>query len=326
VLPSEALVHLSFALGQAWDSRGDYERAFTNYARGNAERRAREHYDPVQTEQINERIVRVFSAGFLAERAGLGDADPSPILIVGLPRAGSTLIEQILASHPMVEGTHELPSLGRVIQSINRERDDGRSYPEALADAPTATWRALARRYLDHTLRYRRGAPRFIDKMPNNFPGIGLVHLMLPNARILDARRDPLDTCVSAYRQLFAQGQPFTYDLLELGEYYRQYERMMAHWERVLPGRVLRVQYEEVVADVESQVRRILEHCALPWDDACLRFHDTQRAVRTASSEQVRRPIYTDSIGAWRRYARHLGPLLETLGVPRDAADPRPTT
>jgi hypothetical protein len=306
-------VQLNFALGQAYESRGDYERAFAAFAQGNVERRARENYDPVHTEHVNDRIVSVFTPEFIAQHEGSGDPDPAPILIVGLPRSGSTLIEQILASHSRVEGTQELPSLARVTQLITRARRGG-AYPEALRELSRRDWAELGRRYLDHTLRYRQGAPRFIDKMPNNFPNVGLVHLILPNARIIDARRDPLDTCMSCFKQLFAQGQTFTYDLLELGEYYLQYLRMMEHWDRVLPGRVLRVHYEDVVADLEGQARRMLAHCGLEWEGDCLRFHETVRAVRTASSEQVRRPIYRDSVGAWHHYAKHLEPLIATLG------------
>jgi tetratricopeptide (TPR) repeat protein len=318
-LSPEASVQLHFALGHAYESRGDHERAFAAFAQGNAGRRAREHYDPVQTEHVNDRIVEVFTAEFLAEHAGHGNPDPAPILIVGLPRSGSTLIEQILASHSLVEGTQELPSLARVVQRISRGRRGAGPYPEALRDFQAGDWADCGRRYLDHTSRYRRGAPRFIDKMPNNFPNIGLVHLMLPRARIIDARRHPLDTCVSCYKQLFAQGQTFTYDLLELGEYYLQYLRMMEHWDRVLPGRVLHVQYEDVVGNLEGQARRMLDYCGLDWEEGCLRFHETVRAVRTASSEQVRRPIYRDAIESWRRYERHLGPLIDTL---RDVIGP----
>jgi tetratricopeptide (TPR) repeat protein len=313
-LPAEPLVQLSFALGQAYESLGDYDRAFGHFQRGNSERRAREHYDPVQTELVNDRIVAMFTEEFLATHAGSGDPDPAPIFIVGLPRSGSTLIEQILASHSMIEGTQELPSLGRVIQRINRGRRDGLSYPEALREATPQTWADLGRRYLDHTRRYRRGAPHFIDKMPNNFPSVGLLHLIVPNARVIDARRRPLDTCVSCYKQLFAQGQSFTYDLMELGEYYLQYLRMMEHWDRVLPGRVLRVQYEDVVADLEEQARRLIEFCGLGWEGRLSAFPREPRAVRTASSEQVRRPIYGDSVGSWHRYAPHLEVLVTTLG------------
>jgi hypothetical protein len=212
-----------------------------------------------------------------------------------------------------VDGTHELPEVGRLIQQLGRDRKDRNAYPEVLRDFDAAGWRALGRDYLERTRQYRGGAPRFIDKNPNNFPSIGLIALALPNARIVNARRHPLDTCLSCYKQLFARGQPFTYDLVELGEYYLEYEKMMAHWHAVLPGRVLDLQYEDMVADQAAQTRRLLEHCGLPWEDACLRYWETQRAIRTASSEQVRLPIYDSSVGIWRRYARELAPLAEIL-------------
>lgn len=313
-LPDEARVQFSFALAKAHEDAGDYAEAFELYERGNRTRRALENYDPVQTEVINDRIIKVCDAGFLAQHAGRGDSDPAPIFVVGLPRSGSTLIEQILGSHSQVDATHELPEAGKLIQRINRDRVDGVAYPEAVRDFDDAAWAALGRSYIDETRKYRRGAPRFIDKMPNNFASIGLLGLALPNARFINTRRHPLDTCLSCYRQLFAKGQPFTYDLMELGEYYLQYERMMAHWHAVLPGRVLDVQYESVVADQAGETRRLLEFCGLPWEDACLRYYETERAIRTASSEQVRRPIYTSSIGLWRNYTRELAPLIEILG------------
>jgi hypothetical protein len=262
---------------------------------------------------LNERIRDVFDAEFLAGHAGRGDPDPAPIFVVGLPRSGSTLIEQILASHSLVEATHELPEVGRLIQQLNRERRDRVAYPEAVRDLADDAWAALGRSYLARSRQYRGNAPRFVDKNPNNFASIGLLSLILPNAKFINARRHPLDTCLSCYRQLFARGQPFTYDLVELGEYYLQYDRMMAHWHAVLPERVLDVQYEAVVADQGRQTRRLLEFCGLPWEDACLRYHETQRAIRTASSEQVRLPIYTTSIGTWRNYARELERLIEIL-------------
>ncbi|MGH8721499.1 MAG: sulfotransferase family protein, partial [Burkholderiales bacterium] len=268
---------------------------------------------PVQSEVIHERIRKVFDAGFLARHAGTGDPDPAPIFVVGLPRSGSTLIEQILASHSMVDATHELPEAGRLVQRINRERKDRVVYPEAVLDLDAGGWAALGRAYLDETRKYRRGAPRFVDKMPNNFASIGLLALALPNARFVNARRHPLDTCLSCYRQLFARGQPFTYDLTELGEYYLEYEKMMAHWHAALPGRVLDVQYEDVVADLAGQARRLLAYCDLPWEEACLRFWETERAIRTASSEQVRLPIYGGSVNYWRHYERQLAPLIEIL-------------
>jgi hypothetical protein len=267
----------------------------------------------VQTETINERIRTVFDAGFLAQHAGAGDPDPAPIFVVGLPRSGSTLIEQILGSHSAVDATHELPEGGKLVARINRERRDRVVYPEAARDLAGDAWAGLGRAYLDETRKYRRGASRFVDKMPNNFASVGLLALALPNARIVNTRRHPLDTCLSCYRQLFARGQPFTYDLTEIGEYYLEYEKMMAHWHAVLPGRVLDVQYEDVVADLEVQARRLLDHCGLPWEDACLTYWETERAIRTASSEQVRLPIYESSIGRWRHYERELAPLIEIL-------------
>jgi tetratricopeptide (TPR) repeat protein len=312
-LGEEQRVQFSFALAKAREDRGEYAGAFELYATGNRARRAREHYDPVQTEVIHDRIRAVFDAELLARHAGVGDPDPAPIFVVGLPRSGSTLIEQILASHSSVDATHELPEVGRLIQQIGRDRTDRVTYPEAVSHYDSGSWAALGRSYLERTRQYRGTAPHFIDKNPNNFPGIGLLALALPNAHIVNARRHPLDACLSCYRQLFARGQPFTYDLTELGEYYLEYEKMMAHWHAVLPGRVLDVQYEDVVADLEGQARRLLAHCGLPWEDACLRYWETGRAIRTASSEQVRLPIYDSSVSRWRHYERQLAPLVEIL-------------
>jgi hypothetical protein len=268
---------------------------------------------------LNDRLIQVFDRALLDSTAGAGCMDPSPIFIVGLPRSGSTLLEQILASHAQVEGTSELPYLGRVATWLNRNRADGINYPEAVRELPFAGLRTLGEDYLAYAQIHRRsGAPRFIDKMPNNFPNLGFLSLILPNAKVIDARRHPLDACLSCYRQLFAKGQAFTYDLTEIGEYYLQYQRMMDHWHEVLPGRVLTVQYEEVVTDFEAQVRRLLEFCGLPWDDACLRFYESDRPVRTPSSEQVRQPIYDRSIGHWRNYQQHLAELIEVIAPIRD--------
>jgi tetratricopeptide (TPR) repeat protein len=312
-LADEARVQFCFALGKAYDDRGEYGRAFTFFERGNRMRRGRENYDPVQTEVINERIRSVFDAAFLERHAGEGHADPAPIFVVGLPRTGSTLVEQILASHTGVDATHELPDLGLLIAGINRERGGKVAYPEAVREFDAERWAALGRAYIDATRKYRRGALRFVDKMPNNFASIGLIALALPNARIVNTRRHPLDTCLSCFKQLFARGQPFTYDLVELAEYYLEYERMMSHWHAVLPGRVHDVSYEAMVADQAGQTRQLLEFCGLPWEDGCLAFHETERAIRTASSEQVRRPIYDSSVGIWRNYERELAPLIEIL-------------
>jgi hypothetical protein len=312
-LADEVSVQFSFALAKAREDAGNHVKAFELYARGNHTRRRLENYDPVQTEVVNERIIEVFDAGFLAKHAGRGHPDPAPIFIVGLPRSGSTLIEQILASHSRVDATHELPEAGRLIQQINRNRKDRVTYPEAVRDFDDAAWAAQGRSYIEETRKYRGIALHFVDKMPNNFASIGFLSLALPNAKFINTRRDPLDTCWSCYKQLFARGQPFTYDLVELGEYYLQYDRMMAHWNAVLPGRVLDVRYESVVAEQEAQTRRLLEFCGLPWEDACLRYYETERAIRTASSEQVRRPIYASAVGAWRPYERELAPLIEVL-------------
>ena len=312
-LPPAQRAALLFARAKARDDAGDFDAAFALYDEANALQRGEVRYDPLQTELLNDRIVATFDPDFFANRTGWGHDDPAPIFIVGLPRSGSTLIEQILASHPQVDGTAELPDLGRLAASVGRFRSDGIAYPEAVPDLEPADAAALGRGYLARTKRHRGTAPRFTDKMPNNFPTIGFAHLILPNARFIDARRHPLDACVGCYRQLFARGQTFSYDLFELGEYYRQYDRMMRHWQGVLPGRVLRVDHERLVADQERETRRMLEFCGLEWDDACRDFHKTERAVNSASSEQVRRPINAEGIGRWRRYERHLGDLRAQL-------------
>ncbi len=237
----------------------------------------------------------------------------SPILVVGLPRSGSTLIEQILASHSMVEGTMELPDLSRVISGLNRHSPRGVEYPEAVRNLDEAAARSLGQSYIESTRRYRTGKAYFIDKMPNNFSSIGFLHLILPNAKVIDARRHPLDSCLGSYKQLFFKGQSFTYDQFELGHYYLEYRRIMDHWREVLPGKVLDLHYEQMVTDQENQTRRLLEHCGLPWEDQCLRFYETDRAINTASSEQVRQPIYTKAVNFWRNYEAHLGELIETL-------------
>ncbi|HNP36198.1 MAG TPA: sulfotransferase [Woeseiaceae bacterium] len=321
-LAEQARVNFLFALAKAAEDRGDYDTAWTNYVRGNELQRGQVSYDPVQTEVLTNSLQRVFDKELFADKKGAGNPDDSPIFIVGLPRSGSTLIEQILASHSDVEGTSELPYLGRVATSLNRNRADGINYPEAARELNTDNFAALGRDYLDHARRHRtEGKPHFIDKMPNNFPSIGFLHLILPNAIIIDARRHPLDACLGGYRQLFAKGQTFTYDLTDIGEYFLQYEHIMDHWHEVLPGRVLTMQYEELVTDFENQVERLLAHCGLPFDANCLRFHETDRPVRTASSEQVRQPIYKSAIGFWRNYEAQLTELIQVLepSLPRYA-------
>ena len=318
-LSVQSEVNFLFALGKAYEDRSDYERAWAYYQEGNAKQRAEVAYDPVQTEAANDRLIATFSGDFLASRAGVGLPDPAPIFIIGLPRSGSTLLEQILASHSQVEGTGELPYVPRVANSLNSNRADGINYPEAVRELGLANFRSLGEDYLAYARQHRRSdTPRFIDKMPNNFPQVGFISLILPTARIIDARRHPLDACLGCYRQLFAKGQNFTYDLTEIGEYYLQYQRMMDHWAAVLPGRVLTVQYEEVVADFENQVRRLLEFCGLPWEDACLRFYENERPIRTPSAEQVRQPIYDRSVGYWRNYAQYLDELITAIEPIRD--------
>jgi len=316
---SQTEVNFLFALGKAYEDRSDFERAWHFYRTGNQKQRAQVAYDPVQTESMNDRIIEVYCEEFLASRTAVGDPEPAPIFILGLPRSGSTLLEQILASHSQVEGTSELPYIGRIASSLSRNREHGINYPEALRELTPENFRAHGEEYLAYARMHRRiGTARFIDKMPNNFPNVGLIALILPNAKIVDARRHPLDACLSCYRQLFAKGQTFTYDLTEIGEYYLQYERMMDHWARVLPGRVLTVQYEEVVSDFEAQVRRLLDYCGLLWEDACLRFYESERPIRTPSSEQVRQPIYDRSVGHWRNYENHLDELIEVIAPIRE--------
>jgi tetratricopeptide (TPR) repeat protein len=313
-LSESAEVHFRFALAKACEDAGDYDRAWEHYHAGNERQRPLVSYDPVAFESRHASIAEVFSREFLERHAGQGFASDAPIFIVGLPRSGSTLIEQVLASHSQVEGTLELPILGEIAVTTGRYLRENRDYPEAVRQLRGSDFRALGERYIEETRVYRSTArPRFTDKLPNNFSHIGFAHLILPNARIINARRHPLDSCLGSYKQLFGKGQNFTYDMNELGLYYRQYHENMKHWHRVLPGKVLDVHYEDTVGNFEAQVRRILEHCGLPFEEACLRFHETQRTVRTASSEQVRQPLYTRALGTWRRYERHLGPWQEEL-------------
>ncbi|HEX2138242.1 MAG TPA: sulfotransferase [Woeseiaceae bacterium] len=313
-LTHQSRVNFLFAMAKAQEDRGHFQRAWQYYVEGNAAQRMQEKYDPVGTEVVNDAIVEVFDRELLARNTGLGNPDPSPIFVIGLPRSGSTLIEQILASHSAVEGTSELPYVGRVATSLNRNRADGVNYPEAVRELSAEHFQALGQDYLDLAAMHRtERAPRFIDKMPNNFPAVGFLHLILPNAKIIDARRHPLDSCVGCFRQLFAKGQTFTYDLSDIGEYFLEYQRMMDHWDEVLPGRVLTVQYEELVNDVEVQVRRLLDYCELPFEESCLKFYETERPVRTASSEQVRQPIHNRSVGFWRNYEDKLEELKAVL-------------
>jgi len=308
--------HLCFALGKALEDRGEYAESFGYYARGNALKKAETRYSPVPLERNLRAQAELCSAEFFAARRGWGCDRPDPIFVVGLPRAGSTLIEQILASHSAVEGTMELADIPRLVQQLDGRSDaDTRPrYPAVLAELTATQARELGEKYLADTQVYRSGRPFFIDKMPNNFRHVGLIHLILPNARIIDARREPLACCFSNFKQLFATGQEFTYSLEDIGRYYRAYIEIMAHWDAVLPGRILHVQHEAVVDDLEGNVRRILEFCGLGFEPACLEFYKTERSVRTASSEQVRRPIFREGLDQWRHFERWLGPLRDALG------------
>ncbi len=312
--------HLCFALGKAFEDRGAPAQAWDWYSRGNGLKRAESRYRPEVFETNTREQRRICTPAFFAARKDWGVADPDPIFVVGLPRSGSTLIEQILASHSRVEGTQELaeiPAIALELQGRDPDLDHPR-YPAVLADMDAEALRALGARYLAETRAYRGRAPRFVDKMPNNFRHIGLIHLMLPKATIIDARREPMACCFSNLKQLFANGQEFTYGAEDIARYYRTYLDLMDHWNRVLPGRILTVRHEDVVEDLAGSVRRILDHCGLPFERACVDFHETRRSVRTPSSEQVRQPIFRDGLDQWRNFAPWLNPLKAALG---DAPD-----
>jgi len=308
--------HLCFALGKALEDRGEHERSFGYYSRGNALKRSETRYRPEAIE-LNTRLqITVCTRALFARHAASGSADGAPIFIVGLPRSGSTLIEQILASHSAVEGTHELADIPRIVAGLQGRDVDPEHprYPAVLADMSAADLKRLGEKYLHDTRSYRTGRPRFIDKMPNNFRHIGLIHLLLPNATVIDVRREPMACCFGNLKQLFARGQEFTYGVEDIARYYRTYLELMEHWDSVLPGKVLRVHYEDVVNDLQGSVHRLLEHCRLPFEEACLHFYRTERSVRTASSEQVRQPIYREALEQWRCYEPWLAPLRDALG------------
>ncbi len=316
-LTDEDRLHFEFSLGKALEDDASYEESFTHYAKGNGIRRKSHPYSADENSSFVRRSQALFTREFFAERAGCGAQAGDPIFILGLPRAGSTLLEQILASHSLVEGTMELPDIPQIARELaagNGRGDEG-TFFQAVATLTSAELRTLGERYLDGTRVLRKSAaPFFIDKMPNNCLYVGLIHLILPNARIIDARRHPLACCFSCFKQHFARGQNFTYGLEDLGRYYRDYVELMAHFDAVLPGRVHRISYEVMVADTEVEVRRLLAHCGLPFEDGCLRFYENERAVRTASSEQVRQPIFREAVDHWRHYERWLEPLKAALG------------
>jgi tetratricopeptide (TPR) repeat protein len=317
ITPQIDRVHLAFALGKALEDSGRPAEAWQHYATGNALQRAESRYRPDIFETNTAEQKRVCTPAFFAEREGWGDQTRAPIFVLGLPRSGSTLIEQILASHPAVEGTQELPDIQSIVLGLQgRDPDlDNPRYPAALLDLGADEVKALGARYLAGTLVHRiLGRPLFIDKMPNNFRHVGLIKLILPNAVVIDARREPMACCFSNLKQLFAQGQEFTYSIPDIARYYATYLEVMRHWDAALPGFVLRVINEDVIEDLEGQVRRLLDHCGLPFDPACLAFHQTVRAVRTPSSEQVRRPINRNGLDQWRAFEPFLGELKTALG------------
>ncbi len=309
--------HLCFALGKALEDRGDHARSFGYYDTGNRLKREELRYDPARIAAEMAAQKRACTPELFKAKRGSGALADDPIFIVGLPRAGSTLLEQILASHSQVEGTSELPNILALAHRLDGRRrvDDEAIYPGNLADLTVDELTEFGEAYLRDTAIYRTGKLRFIDKMPNNFRHIGLIHLILPNARIIDARREPMACCFSNFKQLFAEGQDFTYGLDAIGRYYAGYIDLMQHWDSVLPGKVLHVQYEDVVADLETQVRRLLDFCGLPFERSCVDFHQTDRAVRTASSEQVRQPIFRGGLDQWTPYDAFLAPLRAALGA-----------
>ena len=309
--------HLCFSLGKALEDRCEYAASFALYRRGNSLKTAECRYRPAIIELNSLEQRRVCTAAFFTQRRGAGAPDPAPIFVVGLPRSGSTLLEQILSSHTQVEGTMELGDIPRLVQDLQgRQADEGHPrYPRVLPELPIEEFRRFGEQYLVDTRCYRRsGKPRFIDKNPNNFRHAGLIHLMLPNAKIIDARRHPMACCFGNFKQLFAVGQQFTYSLEHIARYYRSYIDLMRHWDTVLPGNILRVHHEDVVNDLEGSVRRILKFCGLEFEPACMDFHRTRRQVNTASSEQVRQPLYRGGMDQWRHFEPYLDSLRDALG------------
>jgi len=316
-LADDDRLHFEFALGKALEDRSCYEESFAHYVQGNALRRQHHHYDADEHSRFVRRSMQLYTADFFAERAGSGDPAPDPIFIVGMPRSGSTLLEQVLASHPLVEGTMELPTLPAIVLELAGRREQAESnYVDSVDALSPQQLRDLGARYMAGARAYRKtDAPYFIDKMPNNCLHTGLIQLILPNAKIIDARRHPLGCCFSAFKQQFARGQNFSYGLTDVGRYYHDYVQLMAHIDAVRPGTVHRVFYEQMIEDTEAQIRELLAYCGLPFEERCLRFHENTRPVRTASSEQVRQPIFRDGMDQWRHYEPWLVPLKEALGA-----------
>ncbi len=312
-LPAPQAAFAHFALGKALDECGEYERAFRHFRKGNEFRRRQTNYDEAAQARLYRGIAEVFDAELLERARGEGDPSDAPVFVVGMPRGGSSLIEQILASHPRVHGAGELATLEKVVEEVSGA-NSSRPFPQSMGELSGAALRRIGRDYVNGLTAVAGGKIRIVDKQPGNFARIGLIHMALPNARIIHTVRDARDTCVSCYATLFSKVD-FSYDLAELGRYYRMYSDLMAHWRRVLPpDAILDVAYEDVVEDLEGQARRMIEYCGLEWDARCLDFHRTERTVQTASAAQVRQPLFRSSVQRWRRYEASLGPLLQELG------------
>jgi len=304
-----------FALGWAHEHKGEYEVSFKHYRLGNSIRHRLETFDPALFLDRVERTKTLFGKEeSLTKSRHIEGKDAIPIFIIGLPRSGSTLVEQILASHSKVQGTMELPHILNYAAALN-STEDGTTYPESIADLSQDQLAALGQQYLEETAVYRQDSPYFLDKMPNNYFHVGLIRLILPEAIIVDVRRNPMDCCFSLFKQNFAQGQAFSYRFEDLALYYKEYVGLMEFWDGVLPGSVLRVDYESLVEDSESQIRTLLDRCALEFESSCLKFYETERSIRTASAEQVRQPIYDKRVQYWQKYEKFLEPLQSALGL-----------
>ena len=308
--------YFHFALAQGCEANGEYEEAFFHLEKGNKIKNDQSQYSIERMDRELQAQIDVCDNSFFNDLGEGGNQTKDPIFILGLPRAGSTLVEQILASHSMIDGTLELPNILSMAQSLRGDDIYGKlgNYPKSMQSLTLEEREAFGQKFIDDTKMHRKEAPFFTDKMPNNFRHIGLIHLIMPNAKIIDARRYPLDCCFSMFKQLFAQGQEFSYGLAEAGSYYRSYVKLMDHWEQVLPGKILRVNNEDVINDLEGQVIRILNYLELPFEKSCISFHETKRSVRTASSEQVRKPVNKEGMERWKPYSKNLKPLVESLG------------
>ncbi len=313
-LPPDKMLYIHFALGKALEDTGDYPRTFEHFLQGNALKRREVDYHEADHQRTFQAVAKIFDAPLLNRFAGAGDPSPVPIFVLGMPRSGSTLVEQILASHPQVHAAGELWNLGRIVRSVSDSAGRRIHFPRFVSGLDAHGFRRLGEAYLASLPSPAGGKTRIVDKAPDNFLNVGLIRMILPGARIIHTVRNPVDTCVSCFSTLFTHGQTFSYDLAELGRYYRWYHELMAHWRVVLPaGVMLDVVYEDVIDNLEEQARRLIDFCGLPWDDRCLSFHETRRPIATASGLQVRRPVYRSSVERWRRYEAYLQPLLAEL-------------